>query len=150
MATPLEQTAASGRARELLDQLTTLREQNKIFTIKVSCAKQRKTFIWPVDLGTVTVDALKLAILKIFQFPTKPVDLTLRFRKGEEKNGERFGLENDATFRQYLKSCTLQGFLSLKVQIDTMQKPFSDWKLRKVCELLGLPPSIDEFPAFDC
>ncbi|CAG8660077.1 9292_t:CDS:2 [Paraglomus occultum] len=43
-----------------------------------------------------------------------------------------------------------RAFFSLKIQIDTVQKPFSDWKLGKVCELLGLAPGIDEFPTFDC
>jgi len=120
--------------------------------VKVSRAKQHKTFIWPVDLETVTFDTIKLAILKTLQFPqdAKPADLILRFRKGEEETCERLGLEDDATLRQYLKFCALRGFFSLKVRIDTAQKPFSDWKLGKVCKLFGLASSIDEFPTFDC
>ena len=129
-----------------------LENNNNVFIIKALYGKQRKTFSWPVDIVTVTLDFMKLAILKVLPFPqdTKPEDLTLRFGKAEKKNCEELDLENNATFRQYLKSCAFQGFLTLKVQIDTVQKPFSDWKLRKVCELLGLAPDIDEFPTFDC
>ncbi|CAG8629236.1 41543_t:CDS:2 [Gigaspora margarita] len=114
--------------------------------------KQRKTFSWLVDIDTVTLDSIKLAILKALPFlqDTKPEDLTLRFGKAEEKNCEKLDLEDDATFRQYLKSCALQRFLMLKVQIDTVQKPFSDWKLSKVCELLNLVPDIDKFSTFNC
>jgi len=95
---------------------------------------------------------MKLSILKVLPFPqdTKPEDLTLRFAKADEKNCEELSLEDDTTFRQYLKSCAVQAFFTLKVQIDTVQKPFSDWKLGKVCELLGLASGIDEFPTFDC
>ncbi|CAG8532766.1 6905_t:CDS:2 [Ambispora leptoticha] len=95
--------------------------------------QQRKTFSWPVDISTVTLDTMKLSILKVLPFPqdTKPDDLTLRFAKADEKNCEELGLEDDATFRQYLKSCAVQAFFTLKVQIDTVQKPFSDWKLDK-------------------
>jgi hypothetical protein len=95
---------------------------------------------------------MKQTILKVLSFPqdTKPEDLKLRFAKAEEKNCEELGLEDDPTFRQYLKFCALQASLLLKVQIETVQKPFSDWKLGKVCELFGLAPSIDEFPTFEC
>ncbi|RIB21300.1 hypothetical protein C2G38_1112978 [Gigaspora rosea] len=145
-------TASSSREQELLDRLTSFETTHRVFTIKAFYGKQRKTFSWSVDIGTVTLDSMKLAILKVLPFPqdTKPEDLTLRFGKAVEKNCEELGLEDDATFRQYLKSCALQGFLTLKVQIDTVQKPFSDWKLGKVCELLGLAPGIDEFPTFKC
>jgi hypothetical protein len=95
---------------------------------------------------------MKLQICKVFQFSqdTDPVDLALCFSEGEERNCKELELEDNAAFRQYLKSCILQGSLSFKVQINKVQKPFSEWKLGKVCELLGLATSIDEFPQFIC
>jgi len=65
------------------------------------------------------------------------------FCQSQEKNCEELRSEDDPTFWQYLK----QASLLLKVQIETVQKPFSDWKLGKVCELFGL---INEFPTFKC
>ncbi|CAG8605305.1 5945_t:CDS:2, partial [Acaulospora morrowiae] len=133
-------------------ELESLKNSHRVFTIKASYGKQRKTFSWPVDISTVTLDTMKLSILEVLPFPqdTKPEDLTLRFAKADEKNCEELGLGDDATFQQYLKSCAVQASFTLKVQIDTVQKPFSDWKLSKVCELLGLASGIDEFPTFDC
>ena len=113
--------------------------------IKALHVKQCKTFLWLVDLEIITLDSMKQTILKVLPFPqdTKPKDLTLCFTKAKEKNCEELRSEDDPTFRQYLK----QASLLLKVQIETVQKPFSDWKLGKVCELFGL---VDEFPTFEC
>jgi hypothetical protein len=136
----------------MIDQLTSLRGQYRTFTIKVSYRKQCKAFAWPVDLDTVTLDTIRLPFHKVFQFPhdTKPRDLILCFSKVKERNYTEFGSEDDAAFRQYLEACALQGLLSFKVQIGTVQKPFSDWKLGKVCKILGLATSIDQFPKFFC
>ena len=124
----------------------------KTFIIKASYGKLCKTFSWPVDISTIALDDMKVSILKVFPVlqDTKPKDLTLRFARVEEKNCEQLASEDDSTFQQYLKSCALQASLSLKVQIDTVQKPFSDWRLGKVCKLLDLEPTIDEFPIFSC
>ena len=43
----------------------------------------------------------------------------------------------------------MQASLSLKVQINTIQKPFSDWSLRKVCDLLQLLFAFYNFPKFE-
>src|SRR4051794_8985673 len=101
---------------QILKYFSTTPDQNKTFLIKASYGKQRKTFLWPVDLGTVTLDTMKLPILEVFQFSqdTKMADLTLRFSKGKERHCE-LGLEDEITFRRYLKFCALQGFSSLKV-----------------------------------
>src|SRR6185312_13356320 len=137
---------------ELQEKLASFENNHRVFIIKALYGKQCKTFLWPIDIGTVMLDSIKLPILKVLPFPqdTKPEDLTLHFTKADEKNCEELGLEDDATFQQYLKSCAMQVSLTLKVQIDTVQKPFSNWKLSKVCELLGLASSIDEFPTFNC
>src|SRR2546423_13607032 len=61
----------------MIGQLTSLQDQNKTFMIEVSYRKQCRTFAWPVDLGTVTLDTVRLPFHKVFQFPqdTKPGDL---------------------------------------------------------------------------
>src|SRR6185369_7890433 len=81
---------------------------------------------------------------------TKPEDITLHFCKAGEKKCEELGLKEDDTFRRYLKTCAMQASLSLKVQINTIQKPFSDWSLKKVCDLLRLPLTFQDFPKFEC
>ncbi len=140
-----EQTATSSLEREW-------RNQNKVFTIKALFGKRRKSFLWPVDLSAVTLDNMKRSILNTFPSlqNTKPEDLTLHFCKAGEKKCEELGLEEDDTFRQYLKTCAMQASLFLKVQINTIQKPFSDWSLRKVCDLLRLPLAFQDFQKFEC
>jgi hypothetical protein len=133
-------------------ELALLQNQNKTFTIKASYGKQRKSFLWPVNLSSVTLDSMKRSILNTFPSlqNTKPEDLTLRFCKAGEEKCEELGLEEDDIFRQYLKTCVIQASLSLKVQINTLQKPFSDWSLKKVCDLLRLPLAFQDFPKFEC
>src|SRR6185437_4399741 len=37
-----------------------------------------------------------------------------------------------------------------KVQVYTLQKAFSEWKLGTVCDLFELPPNFQEFSKFSC
>ena len=133
---PLEQTITSGREWE-----------NKVFIVKALYRKQCKSFSWPVDLSAVTLNNMKWSILNIFSFPQymKPEDIILRFGK-TNKNFEEFDLDKNDIFRQYLKTSSL----SLKVRIDTIKKPFSDWNFKKVCNLLRLPFTFQDFPKFVC
>src|SRR6185369_6891889 len=133
-------------------KLALLQNQNKTFTIKASYGKRRKSFLWPVDLSAVTLDDMKRTILNTFPSlqNTKPEDITLHFCKAGEKKCEELGLKKDDTFRQYLKTFAMQASLFLKVQINTIQKPFSDWSLKKVCDLLRLPLTFQDFPKFEC
>ncbi|CAG8723545.1 1466_t:CDS:1, partial [Acaulospora morrowiae] len=79
---------------------------------------------------TVTLNTIKLPILKVFQFSqdTKIADLMICFSKGKKRNFKK-SLENQVTFQQYLKSYTLQDFSSLRVKIGIIQKLFSDGSL---------------------
>ncbi|CAG8515371.1 10469_t:CDS:2 [Paraglomus brasilianum] len=76
-----------------------------------------------------------------------PDDMTLCYKKVDDYVG--IG-EEDEDFQQFLKMCVSKSNFMLNFQLETVQKPFSEWRLDKVCEIFGLPSAYQALPKFDC
>ncbi|CAG8694655.1 16562_t:CDS:2 [Dentiscutata erythropus] len=124
----------------------------QVFSIKISLGRQHKSFTWTVDLSKASLNNIKQKILNILPLPQDMTAdiLTLHFSKENDKSSEELEFKNDKYFQIYLKQYVKASSLSLKVQVYTLQKAFSEWKLGAVCELFELPSDFQEFSKFRC
>ncbi|CAG8651614.1 3890_t:CDS:2 [Dentiscutata erythropus] len=123
------------------------------FSIKISHGMHRKSLPWIVDLSSVSLNDIKHEILDNLPFPqdTTTDILTLRFSRENDKSSAEWEFKNDNNnFQEYIEYCVMTSSLSLKVQVYTLQKAFSEWKLGTVCDLFKLPPYFEEFSKFNC
>ncbi|CAG8834718.1 42358_t:CDS:2 [Gigaspora margarita] len=127
-------------------------EVDQVFSIKISHGKHRKLFPWIVDISRASLNDIKHKILDTLPLPqdTTADILTLRFSRENDKSSEELEFKNDKNFQEYLKYCVMTSSLSLKVQVYTLQKAFSEWKLGTVCDLFELPSNFQEFSKFSC
>ncbi|KAF0459383.1 crinkler family protein [Gigaspora margarita] len=124
-------------------------EVNQVFSIKVSHGKYRQSFQWIVDLSRASLNDIKRKVLHYLPLlqDMKADTLKLHFSRENDKELE---FKNDEDFQEYLKCCVMTSSLSLKVQVYTLQKAFSEWRFGTVCDLFELPPDFREFSNFSC
>ncbi|CAG8839114.1 10229_t:CDS:2, partial [Gigaspora margarita] len=137
---------------ELKKELESLRNLQKVFSIKASYAKKSKKFSWTVDFSNLSLKGLKTYIHKQLSFPDEvdPEDLILCASDDNAKNNEEQSLIDDESYEPYLKSCVATNSLSLKISVYTVQKPYSEWTLNAVCDIFELPTHYKDFPKFAC
>ncbi|RIB06897.1 hypothetical protein C2G38_2215952 [Gigaspora rosea] len=104
-----------------------------------------------LDCGHIQSN-IKLKVLNNLLLPqdTKADNLKLRFSRENDKNSEELEFTDDQSFQEYLQFCVINSSFSLKVQVYTLQKAFSEWKLGTVCDLFELPSDFQEFSKFSC
>ncbi|CAG8584557.1 8328_t:CDS:2 [Racocetra fulgida] len=79
-----------------------------------------------------------------------PEDLILCSSNDNAKNNEEQSLIDDNSYEQYLKSCIATNSLSLKINVYTIQKPYSEWTLNAVSEIFKLPTHYKDIFKFTC
>ncbi|CAG8753635.1 29370_t:CDS:2, partial [Racocetra persica] len=121
------------------------------FSIKASYAKKSKKFSWTIDFSNLSLKELKTYIHYQLSFPedVDPGDLILCGSNDNAKNNEEQSL-NDKSYEQYLKSCIATNSLSLKINVYTVQKPYSEWTFNAVNDIFELPTHYTDIPKFTC
>ncbi|CAG8473710.1 718_t:CDS:2 [Racocetra fulgida] len=79
-----------------------------------------------------------------------PEDLILCSSNDNAKNNEEQSVINDNSYEQYLKSFVATNSLSLKINVYTIRKPYSEWTLNAVSEIFELPTHYKDISKFTC
>ncbi|CAG8747768.1 15134_t:CDS:2, partial [Racocetra fulgida] len=66
------------------------------------------------------------------------------------KNNEEQSLIDDKSYEQYLKFCVATNSLSFKINVYTVQKPYSEWTFNDVSNIFKLPAHYKDLPKFTC
>ncbi|KAF0556673.1 hypothetical protein F8M41_015031 [Gigaspora margarita] len=144
----------SSREEELLQKLAELEMQlrKSIYDFDVVVAPKRtKSFKWPANVESTTIEEFKKSIYDIYKTPTlENPAVVLKFLS----NGDQYFPRNDVAFREMLRSLVSKSSLKFTVFIETPSKPFNEWTFPKVCQLYELSedpnPDIDVYPVFSC
>ncbi|CAG8727227.1 16943_t:CDS:2, partial [Racocetra fulgida] len=104
-----------------------------------------------LEVYQASLNDIKHKILDTLPLPqdTTADILALRFSRENDKSSEELEFKNDKNFQEYLKYCIMTSSLSLKVQVYTLQKAFSEWKLGTVCDLFELPSNFHGIDSFE-
>ncbi|CAG8505899.1 4228_t:CDS:10 [Cetraspora pellucida] len=101
------------------------------------------------------VEVLKQEVLELkkelefLREDVDPEDLILCGSNDNAKNNEEQSL-NDKSYEQYLKSYVATNSLSLKINVYTVQKPYSEWTFNAVSNIFELPTHYMDIPKFTC
>ncbi|CAG8802725.1 18672_t:CDS:2, partial [Dentiscutata erythropus] len=137
---------------ELKKEFEFLRGRQKVFLIKALYAKKSKKFSWTIDFSNLSLKELKTYIHDQLSFPEEvdPEDLILCGSNDNAKNNEEQSLIDNKSYEQYLKFCVATNSLSLKINVYTVQKPYSEWTFNDVSNIFKLPAHYKDLPKFTC